>query len=129
MRVREMESIVRTRTNQIFLAACSPSVTLTAGKKYKYFPDRDLKAPPEVKNTVMPERNRLPIMPKVPNFWQTGSQMRPPRQTKELWRMRGEESVHTNLQLDQFGIVALSGGMLRHPHFEVMRLGIGRHLR
>ena len=40
--------------------------------------------------------------------------------------MRGEETVHTDLQLNQFGIVALTGGMLRHPHFEVMRFGIGK---
>jgi len=55
--------------------------------------------------------------------------MRPPRQTKELWRMKGEELVHTELQLGQFGIIALNGGMLRHPHFEAMRLGIGRHVK
>jgi large subunit ribosomal protein L16 len=42
--------------------------------------------------------------------------------------MRGEETVHTNLLLEQFGIVAITGGMLRHPHFEVMRLGIGKNL-
>ena len=29
----------------------------------------------------------------------------------------------------QFGIIALNGGMLRHPHFEVMRMGIGRSLK
>ena len=40
--------------------------------------------------------------------------------------MRGEETVHTDLLLNQFGIVALTGGMLRHPHFEVMRFGIGK---
>jgi len=127
--VGEMEPIIRTVVSQSFLASNSPSLTLTAGKKFKYFRDRDLKPPPEFENIVMPERNRLPIMPKVPNIWQTGSQMRPPRQTKELWRMRGEELVHTDLQLNQFGIVALNGGMLRHPHFEVMRMGIGRQLR
>lgn len=55
--------------------------------------------------------------------------MRPPRQSKELWRMKGEELVHTDLQLDQFGIVALNGGMLRYPHFDMLRMGIGRHLK
>jgi len=52
--------------------------------------------------------------------------MKPPRQTKELWRMIGEEKVHKDLLLDQYGIVALTGGMVKHKHFEVMRLAVGR---
>jgi len=43
--------------------------------------------------------------------------------------MKGEELVNNQLQLDQFAIVALSGGLLKHHHFEVLRLGIGRHLK
>lgn len=54
--------------------------------------------------------------------------MRPPRQVKELWRLKGEEQVNTELQLNQFAIVALNGGILKHEHFEVLRLGIGRML-
>ena len=54
--------------------------------------------------------------------------MRPPRQTKELWRMRGEETVHTDLKLGQFGIVALTGGMLKFKQFEAVRLAVGRQL-
>lgn len=52
--------------------------------------------------------------------------MRPPRQTKEIWRMRGEETIHNELKLGQFAIVALTGGMLKHKHFEAMRLYVGR---
>jgi len=100
----------------------------TAGKKYKFFPDRELKAPAKFENVVMPEKHRLPIMPRTPNIWQLGSVIRPPRQTKELWRMKGEELVHTDLQLNQFGIVAINGGMLRHQHFEMMRMNIGRNV-
>jgi len=104
------------------------SASQTAGKKYKYFPDRELKVTAKFENVVMPEKHRLPIMPKTPNIWQTGGVIRPPRQSKELWRMKGEERVHTDLQLNQFGIVAINGGMLRHPHFEMMRMNIGRQL-
>ena len=53
--------------------------------------------------------------------------MRPPKGTKELWRMMGEEKVHNELILKQYGIIALAGGVLKHRHFEVMRLAIGRH--
>ena len=35
--------------------------------------------------------------------------------------------VHTDLLLNQFAIVAITGGMLRHPHFEVLRMGIGEN--
>jgi len=55
--------------------------------------------------------------------------MKPPRQTKELWRMMGEERVHNDLLLEQYGIVALTGGMLKHKHFEVLRMGVGRHVK
>jgi len=110
------------------LCPAVPRMVPAAGKKYKYFPDRDLKPPNKFENLNMPERYRLPIMPKTPNFWSIGG-VRPPKQTKELWRMKGEELVNTELQLNQFGIIALNGGMLRHPHFEVMRMGIGRSLK
>nr|ALS04652.1 mitochondrial 39S ribosomal protein L16 [Pseudodiaptomus poplesia] len=99
-----------------------------AYRKFKYHPNRDLDPPKQFQNVVMPERGRLPIMPKTPTIWGTGA-MRPPRQTKELWRMRGEERVNTELVLDQFAIIALSGGMIRSPHFEVLRMGIGRMLK
>merc|ERR1712083_761547 len=52
---------------------------------------------------------------------------RPPKGTKELWRMMGEERLNNELILKQYGIIALAGGMLKHRHFEVMRLAIGRH--
>jgi len=41
--------------------------------------------------------------------------------------MMGEERVNNELILKQYGIIALAGGMLKHKHFEVMRLAIGRH--
>ena len=41
--------------------------------------------------------------------------------------MMGEEKVHNELILKQYGIIALAGGVLKHRHFEVMRLAIGRH--
>lgn len=43
--------------------------------------------------------------------------------------MIGEEKVHNDLVLGQFGIVARTGGMLTHKHFEVLRLGIGRKVQ
>jgi len=101
----------------------------TAGKKYKYFPDRELKVPEKFENVVMPPRNRLPVLPKVPHMWQIGGVIRPPKQTKELWRMKGEEHIHKDLQLGQFAIIAVTGGMLKHAHFEVMRAHIGRFLK
>jgi len=100
-----------------------------AEARWKYHQDRDLTPPPLPINTQQPpDRYRLPIMPKVPGVWTTGA-LRPPKQTKELWRMMGEERVHNQLVLDQFGIVALTGGMLKHKHFEVMRMGIGRKVK
>ena len=44
-------------------------------------------------------------MPRVPSVWAQGG-MRPPKGTKELWRMMGEEKVHNELILKQYGIIA-----------------------
>ena len=49
--------------------------------RFKYFPNRDLHPPESFENVVMPERHRLPIMPKTPSMWSSGI-MRPPKQTK-----------------------------------------------
>merc|ERR1719158_1783015 len=40
----------------------------------------------------------------------------------------GEEKVHCDLNLGQYGIVALTGGMMKSKNFDVMRLGIGKHI-
>ena len=42
-------------------------------KKFKYFPDRDLEPPAEFRNVVMPERHRLPLLPKTPSVWTSGT--------------------------------------------------------
>ncbi len=55
--------------------------------RFKYFPNRDLHPPPAFENVRMPERHRLPIMPRTPTLWTTGV-MKPPKQTKverEFW--------------------------------------------
>ncbi|QQP39185.1 39S ribosomal protein L16_ mitochondrial, partial [Caligus rogercresseyi] len=56
------------------------------------------------------------------------SMLKVPRGQTELFRMRGEELVHTELLLGQFGIMALSGGALKNGHFEMMRMGVGYHI-
>lgn len=42
--------------------------------------------------------------------------------------MRGPEELHNELQHKQFGIVAVLGGRLKHGHFEMIRMTIGRKL-
>lgn len=64
-------------------------------------------------------------MDKVPQYT---ANLRPPKMTKRLVLMRGPELVHNNLLHKQFGIVAQGGGRLRHGHYEMLRLGIGRKL-
>eukprot|EP00088_Acartia_fossae_P065168 TRINITY_DN80302_c0_g1_i1.p1 TRINITY_DN80302_c0_g1~~TRINITY_DN80302_c0_g1_i1.p1 ORF type:complete len:287 (+),score=54.22 TRINITY_DN80302_c0_g1_i1:48-908(+) len=122
--------LMKPRTCSSLLSSTSSIVMMEqrAGAKFKYFPDRDLDPPKSTENVVMPDRPRLPIMPKTPLFWSHGG-IKPPRQTKEMWRMRGEELVNTELKLGQFGIVALHGGMLKHEHFETMRMGFGRQAK
>ena len=47
--------------------------------------------------------------------------MRPPKGTKEMWRMMGEEKTHNELTLGQFDIVAITGSMMKHKNFDVLR--------
>lgn len=64
-------------------------------------------------------------MPKVPQF---GSHLRPPKMQKRIMLMRGPELVHNFLLHKQYGIIALQGGRMKYPHFEMVRLCIGRKL-
>lgn len=100
-----------------------------SAKKWKFHPERDLTPPVQFKNTEQPpDRHRLPIYAKTPHMWLSGA-MKAPRQTKELWRMMGEEAVHNDLLLDQYGIIAMTGGMVKHKHFEVLRMGVGKYVK
>ncbi|XP_040574750.1 large ribosomal subunit protein uL16m [Lepeophtheirus salmonis] len=76
-------------------------------------------------NVAMPEKHRLPMLPKVPSRY---TMFKVPKTQTELFRMRGEELVHNDLILGQYGIMALSGGSLKHGHFEMMRTGVGHYI-
>lgn len=47
---------------------------------------------------------------------------------KRLKLMRGPELVHNTLQHRQYGVIAEGGGRLKHPHYEMARLSIGRKM-
>ena len=49
--------------------------------------------------------------------------------TREMYRVRGEETIHTDLQMGQFGIVAVHGGMIKQQTLETIRLYTGRKLK
>ncbi|XP_077256886.1 large ribosomal subunit protein uL16m-like [Temnothorax americanus] len=96
----------------------SASVTPTAG--LKIFP-----VPIKFGDIEYPERARLKVMEKVPQF---PPGMRPPKMQKRLRYMRGPEPTHNFLMYRQYGIIATGGGRLKHGHFEMIRLTIGRKL-
>lgn len=50
----------------------------------------------------IPERPRLRIYDKVPMY---PANLKPPKMQKRLRYMRGPETLHTNLQLKQYGVV------------------------
>jgi len=76
-------------------------------------------------NRTQPDWNKFPILPKIPqehvlnNF---------PRGTKDVRRFFGEELIHTELQLKQFGIVAVSAGQMRWKHFESIKKRFNAYL-
>lgn len=103
---------------------CSASIggavwTQKAG--YKNFP-----VPPNYDHIEVPtERQRLKFYQKVPQY---PGNVRPPKMTKRLDLIRGEEEIHRDLLLKQYGIVARRGGMLRHGHLEMIRMTIARKI-
>ncbi|XP_074660892.1 large ribosomal subunit protein uL16m-like [Tubulanus polymorphus] len=85
----------------------------------------NLKPPVKFDHVEFPERRRLKILEKVPQYPAT---MRVPKMSKRLIDMRGPELVHNKLIHKQYAIIALTGGKLRHGHLELIRLTINRNL-
>ncbi|XP_044265821.1 39S ribosomal protein L16, mitochondrial [Tribolium madens] len=98
----------------------APSVHILQSCGMKHFPP-----PPNYDHIQIPERPKLRFMDKVP-FIPPGTKA--PKMQKKLRLMRGPETVHNFLIHQQYGIVALGGGRLKWPHFEMMRLAIGRKI-
>lgn len=47
---------------------------------------------------------------------------------KRIRLMRGPEPVHNFLIHKQYGVIALQGGRMKHQHFEMIRLSLGRYI-
>jgi len=85
------------------------------------------KSEPPPKMTI-PTKSKLPILPKIPAEF-TNFYGKIPKGTREMHRMMGEETIHTDLQMGQFGIVAVHGGMIKAATLETIRLYTGRKLK
>ncbi|XP_018329411.2 39S ribosomal protein L16, mitochondrial [Agrilus planipennis] len=105
---------------QLLLTTASRQVGWLQVCGIRYFPP-----PPNYDNIVIPERQKLRVMERVPAL---PSNIKPPKMQKRLRYMRGEEEVHNFLLHKQYGIMALSGGRIKYGHFEMMRLTIGRKI-
>ncbi|KAF7994584.1 hypothetical protein HCN44_004056 [Aphidius gifuensis] len=81
--------------------------------------------PPKYPDIELPERRRLTVLPKVPQY---PPSLRPHKMQKKLRFMRGPEPHHTTFIHKQFGIVATGGGRLKQQHFEMVRMFFLRHL-
>ncbi|XP_026277717.1 39S ribosomal protein L16, mitochondrial [Frankliniella occidentalis] len=84
-----------------------------------------LTAPDDYSDIVIPERPKLPMLLKVPML---GPGQRHIKMKKNLKFMRGPEEVHNALLHEQFGIMALTGGRLKHSHLEMLRMKIGKKM-
>lgn len=76
----------------------------------------------------IPAKARLPIMPKIPDTF-ANMHGKIPKGTREMYRMMGEEQIHTDLLMGQFGIVAIHGGLIKSATFDTIRLYTGRKLK
>lgn len=94
-------------------------------------PTRGLKIPrppPKFDIKNMPAKHRLGVTPRTPSLF-TNAGIKIPKGEKDLYRIQGEELVHNKLLLGQFGIVAVSGGQMKHQHFDILRMEISRYLK
>jgi len=76
----------------------------------------------------IPAKAKLPILPKIPTEF-TNFAGKVPKGTREMYRIMGEEQIHTDLIMGQFGIVAVHGGMIKSATFDTIRLYTGRKLK
>ncbi|BES95866.1 ribosomal protein L16 [Nesidiocoris tenuis] len=81
--------------------------------------------PTNYDNIEMPTKGKLRFVEKVPP---NPNMIKLPKMHKKLFLMRGPEEIHNDLIHKQYGVVALGGGRLRHGHFEMIRLTIGRKI-
>lgn len=81
--------------------------------------------PPNFKDVEFPEKNKLRFLEKVPQYPST---MRPPKCGKRLIDIRGPELIHNRLLHEQYGVMALTGGNLRHGHLEMIRFCVNRRM-
>ncbi|XP_057336234.1 39S ribosomal protein L16, mitochondrial [Microplitis mediator] len=82
--------------------------------------------PPKKRDIEYPERMKLKIMDKVPQY---PPSIRPFKMQRKTRLMRGPEPIHTSLIHKQYGIVALKGGRLKYEHFEVARMTFARRFK
>ncbi|KAI4481325.1 hypothetical protein M0804_009445 [Polistes exclamans] len=80
--------------------------------------------PEKIKDVEFPERSKLRIMEKVPQY---PPSLRPFKMQKKLRLMRGPELIHNTLLHKQYGIMALGGGRLKYGHFEMIRMTLIRN--
>ena len=100
--------------------ASSKSIQNVSVAGLKYF-----RPPTDYTGMKIPEKPKLWMLPKVPQF---PPGMRIPKSQKRLIDMRGPETVHNQLLHKQYGIVAVTGGKLRHGHMEMIRMTLGRRM-
>nr|XP_039248429.1 39S ribosomal protein L16, mitochondrial-like [Styela clava] len=101
------------------------TICLSAGKRWTA---EDCIAPPTFDDVEVDSKRRgLPVLPKVPDINIVPQPKHNMRETRIIrGPCLGEEA---ELKHKQYGIIALKGGFLKHGHFEMMRLTLGRGIR
>lgn len=84
-----------------------------------------LKVPAKYDHVKYPERRRLKIIDKVPPLEPS---VRPPKHMRDLYRMRGPETIHNKLQYGDYGIQVMAGGRMTHKDCETVRMIIVRQM-
>ena len=80
-------------------------------------------------NVTLPKKPKLPVLNKIPPEYSQNFIGRIPKGTRENYRMMGEEMVHNDLVMGQFGIVAIHGGLIKYSTFEAIRQYTTRKLK
>lgn len=101
----------------------APMVSLITKRSIQNWPEHkaniDAYMPPKLEDRLLPQ------LPYTPTNWPKGV-IPPLKHPRHDIDMRGPERIHNQLIYRQYGIIALGGGALRGPHYDIIRERINK---
>lgn len=112
------------KLNSNTLHRTTPLLQTIQWRSYQFWPET------VASSIVMPskiEERELPSIPHTPNKYPEGI-VGPVKESRKYLDMRGPERIHNQLIYRQYGLIALGGGAMIGPHFDMIRERVNKYL-